>query len=194
MKKILFSLLIMIFFVSTNAQSTIDYHPKQLIKSLKKDGINDTSMVKEIKLSDSLLKQQLFKGKFFIIDTISEHKYKYIYVGRVNSCRAGGCNSPSSDKNNEDYEYFDYFIIFDIDKVVKIVKVFNYQATHGQEVSAKGWLNQFSGYDGSKTLQVDKDIDAISGATISVYAITYDVEIKTKMLKDLFSEKKLEQK
>jgi len=62
------------------------------------------------------------------------------------------------------------------------VRVFNYQATHGQEVSAKGWLRQFDGYDGSTVLKVGKDIDAISGATISVYGITRDVQERTRLL------------
>jgi len=34
-------------------------------------------------------------------------------------------------------------------------------------------------------LQVEKNIDTISGATISVYAITCDVEIKTEILKQI---------
>jgi len=32
-------------------------------------------------------------------------------------------------------------------------------------------------------LEVNKNIDAISGATISVFAITNDVQLKTKILK-----------
>ncbi len=45
---------------------------------------------------------------------------------------------------------------------------------------AKGWLKQFTGYDGSDTLEVGKNVDAISGATISVYGITLDVQMKTR--------------
>ena len=41
------------------------------------------------------------------------------------------------------------------------------------------------GYDGSTELPVDRDIDAISGATISVYAITHDVQQKTEILAKL---------
>lgn len=69
--------------------------------------------------------------------------------------------------------------------MVELVKVFNYQATHGQEVSAKGWLKQFIGFDGRKPLTVGKNIDAISGATISAYGITLDVQDKTTLLQEL---------
>ena len=66
-----------------------------------------------------------------------------------------------------------------------MVKVYNYQATHGQEVSIKGWLRQYAGYDGSQSLTVGKDIDAISGATISVYAINQDIQEKTDLIRKI---------
>jgi hypothetical protein len=111
---------------------------------------------------------------------------KYIYVGRVNSCRSGGCSSPTSQPMNlETTEYFDYLIVFDSNVSVQQVKVYNYQATHGQEVANKGWLKQFQGYDGKRSLTVGKSIDAISGATVSVYSITDDIQDKTKLLKKL---------
>ncbi|NJM14384.1 MAG: hypothetical protein HC896_02520 [Bacteroidales bacterium] len=34
-------------------------------------------------------------------------------MGRVNSCRAGGCSAPTNDAPAADSEYFDYFILFD---------------------------------------------------------------------------------
>ena len=103
----------------------------------------------------------------------------------MNSCRAGGCSNSIELPKEEESEYFDYFIRFDKNKTVKLVKVFNYQATHGQEVTSKGWLKQFIGHDGTGSLQVGKNVDAISGATISVYAITVDVEMKTTLLKKI---------
>jgi len=66
--------------------------------------------------------------------------------------------------------------------------VYNYQATHGQEVTNKGWLKQFQGYDGSRSLTVGKSIDAISGATVSVLGITNDVQEKTRLLKQIISQ------
>jgi Na+-translocating ferredoxin:NAD+ oxidoreductase RnfG subunit len=101
----------------------------------------------------------------------------------VNSCRAGGCSISGNTPANMDSEYFDYYIFFDSAKTVKQVEVFNYQATHGYEITAKGWLKQFTGFSGKDSLVVNKDIDGISGATISVYAITSDVQEKTRMLK-----------
>lgn len=167
------------------AQSDIDYKNKALIKTLQKAGINDVSTIEEMAIPDSVSLANRIKGKYFLIKENNVSQYQYIYVGRVNSCRAGGCSISNEISKDGNSEYFDYFILFDKNKTVQTVKVFNYQATHGQEITARGWLKQFIGHDGSESLQVDKNIDAISGATISVYAITFDVEMKTAILKSL---------
>lgn len=169
----------------TFAQSDVDYKHKTLIKALQKAGVNDVSSIEEIAIPDSVSLSNRIKGKYFLIKENNVSQYQYIYVGRVNSCRAGGCSISNDVPKDGNSEYFDYYILFDKDKTVQAVKVFNYQATHGQEITAKGWLKQFIGYNGSEPLQVDKNIDAISGATISVYAITFDVEMKTAILKSL---------
>ncbi len=182
LKKLTLSLISAIYLVSALAQTSIEYQPKALLKTLQNSGITDVSTIKEFTLTDSTTLQQSFNGKFFQIETNNVSQYKYIYVGRVNSCRAGGCSITHNKAIVGNSEYFDYYILFDKNKTVQAVKVFNYQATHGQEVTAKGWLKQFIGHDGSEPLQVDKNIDAISGATISVYAITSDVEMKTEIL------------
>lgn len=165
-------------------QNEIHYQNKALQKVLRKAGIPNFSAIEEIFIEDSIKQNYKLQGKFFEINS-DVSQYKYIYVGRVNSCRAGGCSISVDIPKGGESEYFDYFILFDRDKTVQLVKVFNYQATHGHEITVKGWLKQFIGYNGSKSLQVDKDVDAISGATISVYAITFDVEMKTKILKSL---------
>lgn len=174
-----------IFLVSAFAQSSIEYLPKALLKTLQKAGITDVSAIRELTLPDSVRLHQSIHGKFFQLDLNNVSQYRYIYVGRVNSCRAGGCSIIQNAANEGDHEYFDYYIIFDSSKTVQLIQIYNYQATHGQEVTSKGWLKQFIGHDGSEPLQVDKNIDAISGATISVYAITSDVEMKTALLKIL---------
>ncbi len=105
----------------------------------------------------------------------------YLYVGRVNACRQGGC---SIDGNQEDlpFEYFDYFLIIDSNIQVKKVKIYNYQATHGHEVMSSGWLRQFRGYNGEKELKYGRDIEAISGATISAKALNDDVKYTLNQL------------
>ncbi len=98
----------------------------------------------------------------------------YVYVNRVNSCRAGGCSIASSD-NAIEFEYFDYFFVTDASANILNVKVFNYQATHGHQIMSRGWLKQFVGYGGNQSLLYGKDIQAISGATVSAKTLIDDI-------------------
>ncbi len=100
----------------------------------------------------------------------------------MNSCRSGGC-SPSNTSHNS-FEYFDYLLILDTLYNVKKVKVFNYQATHGQEICSKNWLKQFIDFNGSDNLIVGKNVDAIAGATISTHSITFDIQDKIQFIKE----------
>lgn len=157
----------------------LHYNSKKLSKALDKIGMLDINNFEEITLPDSIANE--VPGKFFTYNEKLENSpFKYMYIGRVSSCRAGICSV------NEDVsEYFDYLILFDANKGVLQVKVFNYQASHGQEITAKSWLKQFIGYKGEKTLEVNKEIDSITGATISTYAITEDISKKTRILNNL---------
>jgi len=96
------------------------------------------------------------------------------YIGRVNSCRSGGCSVETEDALS--YEYFDYLLFTDLIGEVLKVKIFNYRATQGHEVMSRGWLNQFKGMVPGKKLNFGKEIDAISGATISASALTTDIQ------------------
>ncbi|MGV8829668.1 MAG: FMN-binding protein [Breznakibacter sp.] len=174
-----------LFFGVVLAGEGVDYSSKSLYKSLQKLGVSNVSALEEIAFSVSQKLSSPVNGKFFLIKENNAQNHRYLYVGRVNSCRAGGCSNPSQQPTHGECEYFDYYILFDGQKRVQTVSIFNYQASHGHDITAKGWLKQFVGYDGSVPLQVDKNIDAISGATISVEAITADVGLKTALLHKL---------
>jgi len=167
------------------AQSGIDYNPKRLIAELSDLNGTERPVVKEIALPESL-SRRIFQGNFFTVDNgTRDYGAKYVYVGRVNTCRSGGCSADPGLSSDHNSEYFDYFILFDAGCTVRLVKVYNYQATHGQEITAKGWLKQFIGYHGENKLNTGKNIDAISGATISTEAITTDIQDKTNLLKQI---------
>jgi len=161
-----------------------DFENKTLQKELLKISETDQAKWKEIPFPENPGAYGTVQGKFLILPESNDLK-KYIYAGRVNSCRQGGCSNPVQSLTIETPEYFDYLIVFDSHFSVTQVKVYNYQATHGQEVANKGWLKQFQGFDGSRSLTVGKSIDAISGATVSVLGITNDIQEKTKLLKNL---------
>lgn len=173
-------------------QKDINYSNRLLIKELTK---NSLSLEDLHEINDGLFaaeNQPDLQGKYYTVNRISvESQISYIYVGRVNSCRTGGCSSSNSVSSDLSHEFFDYFIFFNSKGEIIKAKVFNYQATHGQEITANSWLKQFSGFDGASNLKVGKNIDAISGATVSVYAITNDIRIRTTNLLNYMSNSRI---
>jgi Na+-translocating ferredoxin:NAD+ oxidoreductase RnfG subunit len=73
------------------------------------------------------------------------------------------------------FDYFDYIVIFSPEKEVKGVSVIEYRSDHGAGICQKGWLKQFEGYQGGN-LQVGKNIDGVSGGTISANSIVSDIQ------------------
>jgi len=189
MNKILTLLFGLSFSVIAFSQA-IDYNPKQLNNDIQKlHGLKSISAISVMELRLHGIPDEV-EGRFFKMTVgTSDNPVDYVYIGRVNSCRAGGCNNNRILIAGDVSEYFDYYIIFGDDCKIKQVRIYNYQATHGQEVTNKGWLRQFIDFDGKKQLKVGKNVDAISGATISVYAITADIENKTLLLGNLLTKK-----
>jgi len=98
-----------------------------------------------------------------------------LYNGRINSCRSGGCSVNLSEEAIS-YEYFDYLLFTNNNGKVLWVKIYNYQATQGHEVMSRGWLNQFKGIHSGTALEFGRDIETISGATVSASALTDDIQ------------------
>lgn len=121
-------------------------------------------------------------GKFYLIKTAESAAHsRYMYIGRVNTYRTAAGNS----KSGASAEYFDYMILFDAERTVRQVRILNYQASHGEMIAAPGWLRKFEGHHHKKPLEVGRQIDAISGATLSVNGITFDVRQKTFILSEI---------
>ena len=159
------------------SQASVDYYPKVLQTEFKKAKL-EANRPAEISVKPEL-SSKIGEGKFFSIPlNLAFSKIKYLYIGRVATCRSGIC---SINKDNI-AEYFDYIIFFDASCNILQVKISNFQTSRGQEISTKGWLSQFKNYNGKSALRAGKNIDAVSGATITVDAITRDIEDKTRLL------------
>ena len=155
--------------------------PRSLNKDLRKQmGIENPDLV-------LLSSNESKANSAFYAVTQAKQTVAYLYIGSVFTCRAGGCHAGSATDQSSDSEYFDYFILFDEAATVKFVKVYNYAATHGHEITANWWLKQFVGYQGKEHLQTGKNIDAISGATISAEAATTDIQSVTRQLINLIN-------
>lgn len=177
----LITLISLFFLCNLFAGDDVNYTQKSIKKEVSKIYTKNHSESKKILNLDPLIFDEKINGKYFTVNN-SEDIYGYIYIGRVNSCRINGCSIDQADTGVDLYEFFDYLITYDTNAVVLSVKVLNYQATHGHEIGSRSWLKQFKGYNGQESFNVGTDVDAISGATISVYGITRDIVSKTSIL------------
>jgi hypothetical protein len=168
-------------------QNEINFKPKQLFKEVKNQFKCENPIFVEFENNSEIITNSLNEKYFKIKNNLL--LIGYTYIGRVKTCRTAFC-SASNNFKKDTQEFFDYFILFDTLAKIIAVNIYNYQASHGQEITIKSWLNQFIGYDGSSELIVGKNIDAISGATISVHSITNDILNKTRMLKKYISQQK----
>jgi len=71
---------------------------------------------------------------------------------------------------------FDYLVLFDGNVKIINTKVLVYREEYGGEIGSKRWLKQFLGKTGGDRVNSDTNIDAISGATISVNSMTKSMD------------------
>jgi hypothetical protein len=89
------------------------------------------------------------------------------------------------------FDAFDYFIIYDEKLRVLSVRVAVYRSSHGSAICNKRWLKQFIGFGGGETLVYGKDIQAVTGATISGGSIVEDIQRSSKVMSILMEEEEI---
>ena len=77
-----------------------------------------------------------------------------------------------------------FLVIFNLDGSIHGTTIIKYREPHGSEVSGENWLSQFNGKNKSFSFDAGEDVQAISGATISVNSVSRGI----KKLTILFSE------
>lgn len=71
-------------------------------------------------------------------------------------------------------EPFDYFVAFDTQGTILQLQILDYNSQYGTQMIHPKWGKQFTGKK-SKELVVGTNVDAISGATLSVKALVNDL-------------------
>ena len=74
------------------------------------------------------------------------------------------------------FAHFDFMIIFNPNKSIRKVKVLIYREDHGAEIGSKRWLKQFEGKTAKDAPNREKQVDGISGATLSCNSITKEIK------------------
>ena len=76
------------------------------------------------------------------------------------------------DKANSKSAKFDFVVFFDENLKIKFTQVLVYREDYGGEIGSNRWLKQFNGKYNGRNMTFQKDIQNISGATISSRNIT----------------------
>lgn len=74
-------------------------------------------------------------------------------------------------------ETFDYAAIFGTDLVTAKVKILEYRPPYGGSVASRFWLKQFAGKAIGYVFEYRRNVDAMSGATISATSIVQDINL-----------------
>jgi hypothetical protein len=80
------------------------------------------------------------------------------------------------------FEKIDYAVVLAADGRVRAVRVLKYRESHGHEVAELGWLAQFAGRSAQDPLKAGRDIDGITGATLSVVHLSEGVRRVTRLV------------
>ena len=74
------------------------------------------------------------------------------------------------------FDKFDFMVLFNPDKSINKVNVLIYREDHGGEIASPRWLRQFEGKTIKDVSNISRDINGISGATMSCNAITKGIK------------------
>ncbi len=98
---------------------------------------------------------------------------------RVNGAQVGWF---ATDEVIGKVEKIDFAVAFDISGNVRQVFILKYRESHGQEIKRPSWLSQFPGKNASNALKLNKDIDNITGATLSCDHLTDGIRKISRVL------------
>ncbi len=150
---------------------------KKIAKEIKAVFSVETYTLNEIEIADSInskLSSKIHKNKLFKI-MLDDDLLGYAFVDKAPS------------KTDE----FDYLVLFDKDLIIKKAKILIYREDYGGEIGSKRWLKQFVGKKCKDRLIYEKDIIAISGATISANSMTIAVNKLLQSVSELQEHKVL---
>ncbi len=82
-----------------------------------------------------------------------------------------------------------FLVMFDTTGTIISSHIVKYREPYGGAVKNENWNRQFSGKNCQSTFDVGKDINSISGATISVNSVTKGIQKLTFLMKEILSGK-----
>lgn len=118
----------------------------------------------------SLIQKEFHGGELYTIQS-KDQAIGYLLLSEVAACNLGGCPSYKTVEQDVSSEYFDLMTVLDKDSKILSIKILDYFSDYGYEITSKKYLKKFYGYTACDINQDKDEVDAISGATISSYAL-----------------------
>ena len=126
---------------------------------------------KKLKLEEfDLQAKEFVEGELYQINQSGQAK-AYLLLSEVAACNLGGCPTYKSVEQDASSEYFDLMAILDLESKIISIKILDYFSDYGYEITSKKYLRKFKGYKVCTISEEKDEVDAISGATISSYAL-----------------------
>jgi hypothetical protein len=82
------------------------------------------------------------------------------------------------------YNNFDFFVILNLNFKIEYLEIMKYRENWGYEITNKKWLRQFSKLTDSR-FGSENQVQAISGATISVHSLCSYIDVILEDLKNI---------
>ncbi len=118
----------------------------------------DKQMKKKV---ENIVKQRFYKDKLYYWTITQDDSTKaYAFLDNVI-----GKSMPIT-----------FMVILNIDGEIINANVMKYREAYGSEVGNSGWLQQFINFNKNSDYNIGKDIDGISGATISVKSMSKGIQ------------------
>ncbi len=167
-------LVVLVLFVCLTYSSQASTFPKSIQKKIDKE-------VKKIFPIEDLTIDNIEDFKF---DTFKYQDIKNVSLSSLkcsDKLMGYACFASSKGKN----DYFDYMVLLNESMEIKKVVVLIYRSSYGGEIMAKSWLKQFIGKVRGEEMEFERDIDGISGATISGPSMTKGIKTVSLMMNEL---------
>jgi len=155
------------FFQSAPIDGLTQRYQKEITRSIKKSFEMDSPYLSKINYSN---------GELHAIKDESGTN-GFVLVSEVAACNLGGCSAFDKIKSQGAREYFDLLLITDTEGQIKVIKILDYFSDYGYEITSKKYLKKFVGKNTCDFALKTDDVDAISGATISSYALEGVLEL-----------------
>lgn len=160
-KQILFPFVLLIASFSLSSFVIPKNIQKKVAKEISKTFDVEDFDLQKVEISDEVNDQLVrkIKGEKLFKINVNDKLIGYAFIDKAPS------------KTDE----FDYLILLDSNLIIAKTKVLIYREDYGGEIGSKRWLKQFKGKTSKDKLKYQKDIMAISGATISASSMTIAV-------------------